>query len=202
MVHATLREEFMGKISLVVVGVMLILIATPVLAQNTAAQATPADNYAQMQKLMKARYAATASPIGMYPNIMSKEKIEKFMQSLIEMGLLYKLVAQPTMVSVDNGIVVAYGNTLRKYDKDLNAVKEVKLDVNVDEMEDLAAKFAKKYSSDVMDLIGSAKITPTPSPSAMSGNFPSTPAATSSANPAKAYDQKEEEIKKEIAQIK
>ena len=50
------------------------------------------------------------------------------------------------MVSTDNGIIVAYGNTLRKYDKDLNVIKEVDLDMNVDAMQALATKFAKKYS--------------------------------------------------------
>ncbi len=176
----------MNKFSIVVLLLLLVLFSVPLFAQST-----PSNNSAEIQRMIRAPYAATGGRGGMYPDIMNKEKIEKFTQSLIEVGLLSKMLAQPTMVAVDNGIIVAYGNTLRKYDKDLNVVKEVDLDMNVENMQKLASKFAKKYSADFMDLMGGLP----GSPSAYTG--PNAP------NSNKPYDvQREEEIKKEIEQMK
>ncbi len=178
----------MNKISVIVIPAVLILFGSSVFAQDT----NPYSNSAQVQRMMMARYGGAGGQAGM-PGMMTKEKIEKFVQSLLEMGLLYKMMEQPTMVPVDNGIVVAYGNTLRKYDKDLNVIKEVDLDVNVDGMQELAARFAKKYSNDLMDLMGGM----TGAPGATSA------AATSGPDASKPYDpQREAEIQKEIEQMK
>jgi hypothetical protein len=171
----------MDKIKWMVLPVVLILFASSVFAQD----ATTANNNAAAQAMMRARYGAPGSPMGANP-LINKEKIEKIMQSFIEMGLIYKMVEQPTMVSTSDGIIVAYGNTLKKYDKDLNVVKEVDLDVDVDGMQALAAKFAKKYSSEFMDM--------------MPGMPGAVPGASSAAN--KPDDQKEEAIKQEIDQMK
>jgi hypothetical protein len=188
------------------------------------AQTIPANNGSNTsyQNAMKARYSAAGGRgMGMNP-LMSKEKMEKFMQSLMEMGLLYRMLAQPTMVSTDNGIIVAYGNTIRKFDKDLNLVKEVDLDINPDSMQDLASKLSKKYTADFMDLmggmggpVGPSSMSPsTMSPSSMGTSYTgtnsmgtATPVASSPglSHPAsgQAYDEKREaEIKKEIEQMK
>jgi len=185
------------------------------------AQTIPANNgsNSSYQNAMKARYSAAGGRgMGMNP-LMSKEKMEKFMQSLMEMGLLYRMLAQPTMVSTDNGIIVAYGNTIRKFDKDLNLVKEVDLDINPDSMQDLASKLSKKYTADFMDLMGgmggpSSMGTSTMNPSSMGTSYTGTnsmgtavPVASSPglSHPAsgQAYDEKREaEIKKEIDQMK
>ena len=101
------------------------------------------------------------------------------------------MLEQPTMVSTDNGIIVAYGNTLRKYDKDLNVIKEVDLDMNVDAMQALATKFAKKYSDDFIDLMGKTT------------DSPGTSASTKASNTNGSYDeQREEQIKENIKQMK
>lgn len=143
----------MKKICIFVLPLILALVVPLSYAQDTASN----DNSAAVQRMMRAHYGPTGGGSGMYPPDMSKEKIEKFMHILIELGLLYKMLEQPTMVPVDGGIIVAYGNTLRKYDKDLNVIKEVQMDVNVDGMQELASKFAKKYSADVMDLMGGSE---------------------------------------------
>jgi hypothetical protein len=183
----------MSKSTIIVLPVVLVLLGSSVFAQGTSSQ-IPAGG----QQAMKNPYGSPGAALAANP-LMNKEKIEKFIQSLMEIGLLYKMLEQPTMVSTDNGIVVAYGNTLRKYDKDLNLVKEVDLDVNVDGMQDLAAKFAKKYSSDFMDLMGGMTGAPSASSSVSSSVSPSATAA----DPSKSLeDQHEAEIKKEIADIK
>lgn len=171
--------------------IVLALFGTSVFAQNVPSNG----NSANAQRMIQARYGSTPGQRGMYPPAMTKEKIEKFIQSLLEMGLIYKMLEQPTMVSSENGVIVAYGDTLRKYDKDLNVVKEVNLDVNVDGMQELAAKFAKKYSNDLMDLMGGI-------PGSTSA-IPSSSTSATVAYPVKPpVDQREEEIKKEIEQMK
>jgi hypothetical protein len=185
----------MNKISMVVLPVVFVLFGSSVFAQNTSSY----DNSADAQRLMQAKYRS-ANPMGMYPTGMEKEKIEKFIQSLLEMGLEYDMLEKPTMVSTEDGVVVAYGDTLRKYDKDLNVVKEVTMDVDVDGMQDLASKFAKKYTADLMDLMTPAAGTPGASVS----SSPSATATDSNAADSNKtlYDQREEEIKKEIDQMK
>ncbi|MDE1921625.1 MAG: hypothetical protein KGJ09_06730 [Candidatus Omnitrophica bacterium] len=125
----------------VFVAVLLasVMIAPPVFAQNPY-------KYKAMGRPMG------MPPLGMTPQ-MTKKKIKKFMESLFEMGVIYRMIGQPTMVPVDNGVIVAYGNKLMKYDKDLNLITEVDLDMNVKSMQYLASKFAKQYSADLMDLM-------------------------------------------------
>jgi len=193
----------MKKISMVVPVVVLVLFGSSVFAQNAPSSNNSSDNSPVAQAMTRSPYRATHSPMGMYPSIPSKEKIEKFMQSLLEMGLLYKMLEQPTMVSTDNGIIVAYGNTLRKYDKDLNVIKEVNLDVNVEGMQDLASKFAKKYSTEIMDLMGGMAGPPNASASTLTSHSTSTSIVKTATGSDKTLnDQKEEEIKKEIEQMK
>ncbi len=149
---------------------------------------------AQDTTLLQARQRAMTRPMGMPPAI-TKEKINQSMQILFELGLLYKMMGQPSMVSTDNGIIVAYGNTLRKYDKDLNVIKEVQMDVDTDAVQHLASKLADKYTSKLMELSGGLPGSPVSSAVA--------PASTAASYPAKSYDdQKEELIKKEIDQLK
>jgi ribosomal protein L12E/L44/L45/RPP1/RPP2 len=170
----------------------LVLCATRGFTQDTS-------SYNSSAAMMHARYGNRA---GMYPAI-TKEKTEKFIESLLEMGLLYKMLEQPTMVSTDDGIVVAYGNTLRKYDKDLNMVKEVDLDVDVDGMQALAAKFAKKYSEDFMDLMDTSSSSQGASSAAGSSTSGASAAPDAGASDSGSYnDQKEEQIKQEIDQMK
>lgn len=143
----------------------------------------------------------------MMPPIMDKEKIEKFMQSMMEMGIMFKMLQQPTMVSTDNGIIVAYGNTLRKFDKDLNLVKEIDLDINPDAVQGLASKLSKKYTADLMDLMGG--MVPGAGAGAGGGSSYSSPSssysspAASHPSASSGYDaQREAQIKKEIDQMK
>jgi hypothetical protein len=182
----------MNKNTMIVLPIVLVLFGSSVFAQNLPSNS--ASSSADAQRMMIARYRATHGQPSMYPP-MTKEKIEKFMQAIIEIGLLYKMLEQPTMVSVDNGVVVAYGNTLRKYDKDLNVVKEVDLDVNVNGMQGLASRFAKKYSADFMDLMGTVPGSPNAPTSSTTGAIVP--------GPNKSFeDQKEADIKKEIDQMK
>jgi len=172
----------MKKTSSMAILVVLVFWGTSVLAQDTASTMNPNAAY----------------PRGMSP-LVTKEKIDKSMQILIEIGLLYKMLGQPTMVSSDGGVIVAYGNTLRKYDKDLNMVKEVQLDVDADAMQELSSQLANKYSSKIIDLMGG--MAGSPSASSNASSDASTSAVASGSNKS-AEDQHEEEIKKEIDQIK
>lgn len=192
---------------MVVPVVVLVLFGSSVFAQNAPSynnsSNNSSDNSSVAQAMTSPPYRATHRPVGMYPSIPSKEKIEKFMRSLLEIGLLYKMLEQPTMVSTEGGIIVAYGNTLRKYDKDLNVIKEVDLDVNVEGMRDLASKFAKKYSTEIMDLMGGMAGAPEASAGTLRSHATSASVVNTAIGPDKTLnDQKEEEIKKEIEQMK
>jgi hypothetical protein len=189
----------MNKIHTLVLAAVLVFCSGLVYAQTM-----PGNNASNTSSSsqVKARYGSGGGRMAMNP-MMSKEKMEKFMQSLMEMGLLYRMLEQPTMVSTDNGVIVAYGNTIRKFDKDLNLVKQVELDINPDSMQELASKLSKKYTSDFMDLMGGMG-GPMGSSSSMA---PSSVSSSSSGinRPASspAYDEKREaEIKKEIEQMK
>ena len=183
----------MNKFSLVVL-IAFFSFSPQVFAQDASADNDAAKN---AQQLLAARQRSMAAPMGM-PAI-TKDKIEKVMQSVLELGLVYKMLEQPTMVALDNGIVVAYGNTLRKYDKDLNVIKEVDLDVDVNGMQDLASKFAKKYTDEMMDLVVSQQATG--DASAQTGSSAAAAPAVSSTD-SSYNDQKEAAIKKEIDQMK
>ena len=168
------------------------------------AQDTAGDNQAAInaQRMMLARQRAMGRPMGMPPAI-TKEKINQSLQILFELGLLYKMMGQPSMVSTDDGIIVAYGNTLRKYDKELNVVKVVQLDVDTDAVQNLASKLAEKYTSKLMDLTGGLPGSPVSATGTSAGTSAVAPASTAASYPAKNFDdQKEELIKKEIDQLK
>jgi len=97
--------------------------------------------------------------------------IRRIMRTIMEAGISAKIIGQPTMVAIDGGFVVLFGNTVVKYDKDMNAVKQVSMDLDVDGIQKTASKLAEKYADqlqkdmeDMMeDVMPSAPATP-PSP--------------------------------------
>ena len=82
---------------------------------------------------------------------LTKDTQSGALKLIIEMVLMYKLLGQPSMIASDGGIVVLFGNKISKYDKDLNLVKEVNLDLDVKSMQELVSKVASSYSKEVMD---------------------------------------------------
>ena len=174
----------MNKINVVFLSLLLVLGMAPAFAQDSSS----------MPNMARGR-------AGAYPNFMNKEKIEKIMQSMLELGLIYKMLEQPSMVSTSDGFVVAYGNTLRKYDKDLNMIKQVDLDVDVDGMQDLASKFARKYSDEFMNMMGPLPGSPNTSPTP--NNYSSAAASIPAPDQNKpAGGESEDQIKKEIDDMK
>ena len=136
--------------------------------------------------MMNTQHGAGRRMPGMSPMGMSKEKMNQSMEILVQMALMYKMIEPARIVPSGDGIIAAFGNKIIKYDKDLNVVKEVNLDLDMDAMQKLASKLAKKYSDDVINVMGDT----------MSSGLPAGAMHSTSAG-----DEKEEKIKKEIQQI-
>lgn len=88
-----------------------------------------------------------------FPGI-GKSSPSDALKLMIEMALLYKLLGQPSMIASDGGIVVLFGSKISKYDKDLNLVKEVNLNLDINTMQELVSKVASSYSKEVMSTMG------------------------------------------------
>lgn len=127
-----------------------VLLSTNVFAQLPSASAQA---NAEAQRMISARYGASPMPMTGLP---SKEKIQSIIQRIIQIAIAIRMVQQPTMVTVDNGVIVAYGGLLMKYDKDLNLVKQVHLSMDADSLDDLSSDLAKKYSKDLTDVMDNA----------------------------------------------
>lgn len=86
---------------------------------------------------------------------MNKQSLDNFMQIIVQLGLMYKMMEPAKVVAAPDGFVATFGNKIIKYDKDLNVVKEVALDIDVDAMDKIASGVAQKYSAQILAMMAS-----------------------------------------------
>ena len=134
--------------------VSIIVLALSLSLSGAFAQNPPSQSSTDMQNTMKTRYKRQRmDPMGSMDPAAIKEKVDQSMEILVEMGLMYKMIEPPQAVPVSDGIIVTFGNKVIKYDKDLNLLKEVELEINGEEVHELASKLAKQYSERIMKIV-------------------------------------------------
>ena len=84
----------------------------------------------------------------MKDSMMGKGMMGKGMMAdkgMMMQGMMMHAMMNKSMVATsDGGVIVMAGNTLTKYDKDLNAVKEVDIKMNMDSMQKMMTDMMEK----------------------------------------------------------
>lgn len=95
----------------------------------------PAVSFCQVEAEEAAAVTDTGKEMKMHKGMMKGEAAKEGMQKKhAMMGMMEKMMKKEIIATSDGGAIVLFGNTLYKYDKDLNLVKKTEIEIDYEAM--------------------------------------------------------------------
>ncbi len=156
--------------------VLAVLVGLFSIVQNVSAEihASGASSTRQVYSNKSATNYGSANMMGAGMAMMG-EKEKAMMKSFVEMFIRYSLTVKmiersSASATSDGGAVVVFGNRVTKYDKDMNVVKEVDMEVDLESMDRTISDLSQKYADEAMKLLSQSMSMPSVVASKRSAN--------------------------------